>query len=232
VSWLNRLSTALRRAGAAAKAPPTAPEPQVDRRQLVTGAFLKGLWHAAAPTVERVEAATAAAARSEAPRQRPVPLIRPPGAVREEDFLAGCTRCMDCATACPHQAIVAAPIRLRDAAGTPTIQAIDAPCRMCPDMPCITACAPGVLRRDVPVKMATARIMEHTCLAHQGSTCSSCHERCPVPGAFTVVNGRPTVVEDVCTGCGVCAHVCPAPQNAVLLLPILGRPARPQSASS
>jgi ferredoxin-type protein NapG len=53
-----------------------------------------------------------------------------------------------------------------------------------------------------------------------------------VPGAFTVVNGRPTVVEDVCTGCGVCAHVCPAPQNAVLLLPILGRPARPQSASS
>ncbi len=187
MNWLNRLSTALRRAGAAAKAPPTAPEPQVDRRQLVTGAFLKGLWHAAAPTVERVEAATAAAARR---------------------------------------------IRLRDAAGTPTIQAIDAPCRMCPDMPCITACGPGVLRRDVPAKMATARIMEHACLAHQGSTCSSCHERCPVPGAFSVVGGRPTVVEDVCTGCGVCAHVCPAPQNAVLLLPILDRPSRPPAATS
>jgi len=31
-------------------------------------------------------------------------------------------------------------------------------------------------------------------------------------------NGMPMVVADVCTGCGICHDVCPAPANAVLLL--------------
>jgi ferredoxin len=32
----------------------------------------------------------------------PFPLLRPPGAIAEPDFLATCTRCGDCAKACPH----------------------------------------------------------------------------------------------------------------------------------
>jgi Na+-translocating ferredoxin:NAD+ oxidoreductase RNF subunit RnfB len=51
------------------------------------------------------------------------------------------------------------------------------------------------------------------------SFCAACAERCPVPGAMQVVNGMASVVPEACTGCGICQQVCPAPTNAVLLLP-------------
>ena len=51
------------------------------------------------------------------------------------------------------------------------------------------------------------------------SFCAACVERCPVRGAMQVTNGMPSVVPDACTGCGICHEVCPAPTNAVLMLP-------------
>jgi Pyruvate/2-oxoacid:ferredoxin oxidoreductase delta subunit len=50
------------------------------------------------------------------------------------------------------------------------------------------------------------------------SFCSVCVERCPVPGAMVSQRGMPTVVPEVCTGCGICFDVCPAPRKAVLML--------------
>lgn len=49
--------------------------------------------------------------------------------------------------------------------------------------------------------------------------CSLCVERCPEPGALHASQIIPMVVPEVCTGCGICQQVCPAPENAVLLLP-------------
>lgn len=72
--------------------------------------------------------------------------------------------------------------------------------------------------------MGTARIIEQTCLAHQGTFCSTCMDRCPVPGAIVMQSGRPVVNESLCVGCGVCLYVCPAPQNAILLMPTFQRP--------
>lgn len=51
------------------------------------------------------------------------------------------------------------------------------------------------------------------------SFCAACVERCPVPGAMSRDRGLPMVHADVCTGCGICHDVCPAPRNAVLMLP-------------
>lgn len=158
------------------------------------------------------------------------PVLRPPGAVAEDDFLAHCTRCDACVEACPHDSIIHAPARFRAAAGTPMIDPMRQPCRMCEDTPCVTACEPGVLRRDLPLRMGTARISPVTCLAHQNSFCTVCSEQCPVEGAIEVAGGKPRIVEEVCTGCGVCQHVCPAPENAVLLMPLAERPAQPPSA--
>jgi ferredoxin-type protein NapG len=155
------------------------------------------------------------------------PILRPPGAIQEEAFLAACTRCNACITACPHQAIAHAPPRLRRAAGTPMIDPVVSPCVMCLDTPCISACDPGVLRRDIPFKMGVARIDVTSCLAHQRSFCTVCSEQCPVSGAIEVVAGKPRILEDRCTGCGVCQHVCPAPHNAILLMPQLERPLPP-----
>jgi MauM/NapG family ferredoxin protein len=156
--------------------------------------------------------------------QRTIPIFRPPGAVNEEQFLAGCTRCNDCSAACPHDAIRPAASRLGAIAGTPTIEADVAACHMCEDFPCIAACKPGVLSVEIPVIMGTAIITAHLCLAHHGTTCTVCSERCPVEGAISATNGKPTIIEQACTGCGVCRYVCPAPENAVLLMPALFRP--------
>lgn len=158
-------------------------------------------------------------------RPRPaLPLLRPPGAVQEEAFLAGCTRCGECVSACPHGSITLAPSRFRDAAGTPIIDPSSAPCWMCADTPCITACEPGVLTRAVPIKLGEARIQPHNCLSWQRSFCSVCVERCPVPGAIVLDAGRPRVVAETCTGCGICQHMCPAPVNAIMVMPMPVRP--------
>lgn len=57
------------------------------------------------------------------------------------------------------------------------------------------------------------------CLAYQRSFCSTCVERCPELGAIIVENGMPRVVTDLCTGCGICHDLCPAPTNAILMMP-------------
>lgn len=157
--------------------------------------------------------------------RRPLPpLFRPPSAINEEQFLAGCTRCNACADACPHQAIVQASTPHRpDQANTPVIYADQQPCLMCEDFPCIAACEPQVLKPQIPKSMGTASITQHLCLAYHGTDCDVCLRQCPVAGAITAINGRPVVNEEVCSGCGVCRFVCPAPENAVLLMPMFQR---------
>lgn len=73
---------------------------------------------------------------------------------------------------------------------------------------------------DVPKK---AIIQGRHCLAYQRSFCSTCSERCPIEGAIKVEMGIPQVVADACTGCGICAEVCPAPTNAILMMPVKGK---------
>jgi ferredoxin len=69
-----------------------------------------------------------------------------------------------------------------------------------------------------------ALILDRFCLAWQGSFCSVCVERCPVPGAILTENGKPRVNPDLCTGCKICHDVCPAPKNAVFLVSRKPRP--------
>ncbi len=195
------------------------PTPESDDQPAPTPQSLHGI---------SIEAVATAAPNAESPA-RSIPVFRPPGAIEETQFLAGCTRCGDCITACPHDAIRVAPPRLGDrVAGTPIIEADTQACLMCEDFPCIASCEPGVLTDRVPPVMGAAVVTEHLCLAHHHTTCTVCSERCPVEGAFTVTEGKPTINEAACTGCGVCRYVCPAPENAILLMPTFSRP-RPAS---
>jgi ferredoxin-type protein NapG len=186
-----------------------------------------------AADVSRLDGSTRPAAENTPPPvpKRPaiVPVLRPPGAIDEASFLAGCTRCNECMEACPYDAILPAPSRMRQAAGTPMIDPDVSPCLMCSDAPCVNACEPKVLSHQASRLMGTARITEQLCLAHHGTTCTVCDERCPVSGAIRCEGGKPMIDESRCTGCGVCRFVCPAPENAILLMPIFARPPRPAS---
>jgi len=208
----------------------------ISRRELLRGRFIGGILGRVGDAVSET-LAPFSPKQDDAPAQFPTsqsplfhksfPILRPPGAIEENAFLDGCTKCDACIQACPHDVIVRAPSRFRRAAGTPMIDAgptSGGACRMCDDFPCIAACEPNVLRMDMPKVMGTARIDTFTCLAHQNSFCTVCSEQCPVENAIEVINGKPRIVEETCTGCGVCHHVCPAPANAVLLMPIAERP--------
>ena len=165
------------------------------------------------------------AALGQTRHNRAIPMLRPPGAVEELAFLAGCTRCGECIEVCPADALHTASERFRGSAGTPTFDPLAQPCVVCEDMPCIPVSEPGVLSKRYSVKMGTAMIDTQTCLAHTGTGCSVCAEQCPVPGAIAVEHRRPRIENEICNGCGVCQHVCPAPHNAVAIMPILNRPA-------
>lgn len=160
---------------------------------------------------------------------RAVPVHRPPGAIEESQFLLGCTKCGDCIEVCPYNALVRAPDRLGSFAGTPIIEADRSACMMCEDFPCIGSCGPGVLIDSIPPIMGTARVTEHLCFAYHDQPCTTCSESCPVGGAINLVEGKPVVDENICTGCGVCRHVCPAAENAILLMPVCVRPQLPRS---
>ncbi|MDP7028776.1 MAG: 4Fe-4S dicluster domain-containing protein [Phycisphaerales bacterium] len=153
-------------------------------------------------------------------------LQRPPGAVAEGQFLASCTRCGECVTACPPRAIRWAPAEAGEKReGTPYIDPMRQACVMCSETPCITACEPGVLRTELPLTMATARVDAIACLAWQGQPCRLCVDQCPVPGAIDVDEAdRPHIHAEACTGCGVCMQVCPAPRNAIDHQPLPSRP--------
>ena len=158
------------------------------------------------------------------------PVIRVPGAIQESKFLTQCTRCGDCITACPHHAIVLAPPSFRQAAGSPMINASQQPCLMCEDFPCIATCPEGVLLpidKGLKHKIADARILDYNCLNGSGRAaeqCSVCMEQCPELGAIVLDKGMPSVVSDKCTGCGICHYACPAPTNAIAMMPLLQRP--------
>jgi Fe-S-cluster-containing hydrogenase component 2 len=117
---------------------------------------------------------------------------------------------------------------MRVAAGTPIIDVTQSPCLLCEDLPCIAACESGALRSEAAAALGTAHIQPLDCLNRLGSSCTVCIERCPVPEALRLVDGVPVVEASLCTGCGQCAYACPAPSNAIAILPSELRPSLAQ----
>ncbi|MFU8803469.1 MAG: 4Fe-4S binding protein [Bradymonadaceae bacterium] len=62
-----------------------------------------------------------------------------------------------------------------------------------------------------------ASIQPYACLAHLGTFCSVCRERCPEVGAIELVQDRPRINPGLCTGCGLCEEICPAPGGAIVI---------------
>jgi MauM/NapG family ferredoxin protein len=170
-------------------------------------------------------------------------LLRPPGALEEFDFLVACTRCDKCLQACPQGSIYRAGPQAALAAGTPIIEPRVMPCFLCTALPCITACPEGALvwpRLKVAgqevegppaVRMGTARVKRGLCLTwaredRPAQACRTCVDRCPYPGVAIRMGepGRdgmahPVVLEEHCTGCGLCSFGCPTAEPAIVVEP-------------
>lgn len=131
--------------------------------------------------------------------------LRPPFAVAEAAFTDLCTRCGDCATACPPGIIVMA-------GGFPEVNFQQSGCDFCGD--CARACRDGALVPVAGTGWRHAVAVADACLAAQGVVCRVCGEQCEA-GAIRfrpAVGGRAAPVVDpaACTGCGACIAPCPA----------------------
>ncbi len=149
-----------------------------------------------------------------------IPLHRPPGALDELEFLSTCTRCDKCIDACPDKALIRAEAKHGAAIGTPMLSPKDRPCIMCEDYPCIKACPEPALSFSNPLIMGTAHVISSKCLAFRDQICDYCFDCCPLKDkAIAMVNNKPLVSENICTGCGLCEYYCPAPGSGIMIIP-------------
>ena len=100
--------------------------------------------------------------------------LRPPGALREEKFLAACIKCGQCVQVCPVEAIKLADLSDGLGIGVPHIDPRDQACDFsCDGLQCVLACPTGALIHEISfeseVDMGVAKVVSPaTCLAVQG----------------------------------------------------------------
>jgi ferredoxin-type protein NapG len=173
-------------------------------------------------------------------------ILRPPGSIPENDFIAKCIKCGLCVEACPYNALVLSKPGDGRPVGTPYFVMRENPCRMCRDVPCVVACPTGALDAGLVsekdksgnkrfninlAKIGLAVIDRETCVAYWGIQCDACYRSCPLIDKAIVVeyvrNERtgkhailaPSVRSDHCTGCGLCEHACVTRKASIIILP-------------
>ncbi|MFQ5913850.1 MAG: 4Fe-4S dicluster domain-containing protein [Nitrospinota bacterium] len=157
------------------------------------------------------------------PPEPPLPLLRPPGAAPEEEFLDLCCGIGACAEACPADAIQLRPREDDPNRLAPIIVPDEAPCLACEELACMAACPSGALTsvsREA-IRIGHARVSAATCLAWGGVdlSCNYCVDRCPLGTAAIsmekTAHGKGPAVKEGCIGCGVCEYFCPTHPAAI-----------------
>ncbi len=173
-------------------------------REISRKELLRGVFSMFRDVQERV---TVAATHGPATR------VNPPGALQPDAaYFAACTGCEECVKACPYSCISMTELgepRRRVAVLYPE----QTPCRVCADLPCIAACKDGALVHPGSIRkvhLGVAQIDPGRCRTFRGERCDLCVKYCPFPEeAIRLMGTRPVVATLACTGCGICATVCP-----------------------
>lgn len=141
--------------------------------------------------------------------------LRPPGGQDADRFWGACIRCDRCRAACPLTAIgVEGLVPGIIGARLPIMDFREGYCNMCDGtFRCIAACPTGALIPFDPYvdKIGMAVVDEAECQLYGISgTCNApCIDACEWDALSLDENGRLTVNEERCNGCGACEYVCP-----------------------
>lgn len=143
--------------------------------------------------------------------------IRPPYALAELEFSLACTRCDACISACPENVIFQLPAHTGVmAAATPAMDLAHKACLLCEDWPCVNACEAGALifpepdsDEEIPLPtLSICYIDTKKCLPYTGPECGACESSCPIEGALSWHQERPTIIRELCVGCSLCLVAC------------------------
>ncbi len=163
-------------------------------------------------------------------------LIRPPGALPEEDFIDHCIRCGECMKVCPtnalHPTIFEAGL---EAVFTPRLIPklgyCEKNCILCSQI-CPTDAIKELKISDKETTIfGTAYFNKDLCIPwSEHINCIVCEEVCPTQTKAirfmdkTVLNKEgkrvrvklPYVIEKLCIGCGICENKCPVPGSSAI----------------
>jgi polyferredoxin len=168
-------------------------------------------------------------------QRQPAHMIRPPGATRD-DFGVLCVRCSACIRVCPTQGLQASLFEtgLQNVLTprlVPRIGYCSFNCNACGQV-CPTEAIPKlelVVKQHTPIGLAG--VDQNRCLPWAYDIpCIACEEACPVEDKAIkldeveiedsqgnkVLLQRPSVVQDLCTGCGICEYQCPMGGEAAI----------------
>ncbi len=157
-------------------------------------------------------------------------LVRPPGSVKEDEFLARCIKCGECMKVCPTNAIHPAFLEAGlEGMWTPVMDMkigyCEFECTLCTQVCPTDAIKELSVEEKQKIKIGLAFFDKNRCIPYALSrSCIVCEEHCPtVPDKaiwfeeVEVVNHtgekipvkQPHVDPELCVGCGICQNVCP-----------------------
>ena len=169
-------------------------------------------------------------------------LIRPPGSLREDKFLAKCVKCGQCMRACPTGGLQpvlaeAGPEGLWTPRLIPKVGYCEYYCSLCTQV-CPTGAIQNLtIEEKNKVKIGSAWVNKSRCIPYVlGKPCIVCEEHCPVspkaiklvevetklPDGRVVVQKGPVVDLELCTGCGICENKCPIVDDPAIFVTSVG----------
>jgi len=177
-------------------------------------------------------------------------LIRPPGALPEDEFLGRCVRCGECMKVCIGNGLQ--PTFL--AAGlegmfSPRLNArsgyCEYNCTLCGQVCPTGALTELTLKQKHAAKIGNVIFDKNRCLPYaKGIPCIVCEEHCPTSDKaiqfreVQVANSmgekvsikQPYVIDERCVGCGICETKCPLPGQSAVRVTSAGESRNPQNA--
>jgi len=158
-------------------------------------------------------------------------IIRPPAALREDEFVDRCIRCGNCMKVCITNGLQpvlfeAGPSGVWTPQLVPAIGYCEYHCTLC-GQTCPTGAIKALnIEEKKKTRLGLARIDQALCLPwSRNEQCIVCEEHCPIPQKAIKfiteeVNGRiiqkPYIDKALCVGCGICENKCPVrPARAI-----------------